>query len=79
VSWGALQKRCAAQHPTPAAEEAPPALRFVEVPAVPSAWPVSIPGTEIELQRVDGARLRIHSREPHLPLATLVRTFLETP
>jgi len=40
---------------------------------------VPTPGTEIELQRRDGARLRIHSSEAHLPLAILLRTFLETP
>ena len=29
--------------------------------------------------RADGARLRIHCREPQVPLAALIRTFLETP
>ena len=47
--------------------------------ATPVAWPVPTPGTEIELQRRDGARRRIHSSAAHLPLATLLRTFLETP
>jgi hypothetical protein len=36
-------------------------------------------GTEIELQRPDGTRLRIHTYEQQLSVATLVRTFLETP
>src|SRR5947209_6008346 len=45
----------------------------------PAAWPAPTSRTEIELQRRDGARLRIHSSEAHLPLATLLRTFLETP
>jgi len=77
VSGGELKKRCAAHH---AARSAPTsvALGFVEVTAAP-VWPLPASGTEIELHRADGTRLRIHSHEPHLPLATLVRTFLETP
>ena len=78
VSWGTLKKRCTAHPPAPAAAEPCTTLGFVEV-ATPAAWPVPTPGTEIELQRRDGARLRIHSSEAHLPLATLLRTFLETP
>jgi hypothetical protein len=35
-------------------------------------------GTEIELQRADGSRLRLRSGESTLPLAALVRAFLET-
>ena len=68
VSWGTLKKRCTTQ-PSPAAEPCT-TLGFVEVPT---------PETEIELQRRDGARLRIRSSEAHLPLAALLRTFLETP
>ena len=78
VSWGTLKKRCTAHLPAPAAAEPCTTLGFVEV-ATPTAWPVPTPGTEIELQRRDGARLRIHSYEVHLPLATLLRAFLETP
>jgi hypothetical protein len=78
VSWGTLKKRCTAHPPAPAAAEPCATLGFVEV-APPAAWPVPTPGTEIELQRRDGARLRIHSYEAHLPLATLLQTFLETP
>jgi hypothetical protein len=78
VSWGTLKKRCTVQPSPPAAAEPCTTLGFVEV-ATPTAWPVPTPGTEIELQRRDGARLRIHSSEAHLPLATLLRTFLETP
>jgi hypothetical protein len=50
---------------------------FVEVPSPPD-WPLGTPATEIDLQRADGARLRIHCREPQVPLAALIRTFLET-
>ena len=78
VSWGTLKKRCTVQPSPPAAAEPCTTLGFVEV-ATPTAWPVPTPGTEIEIQRCDGARLRIHSSEAHLPLATLLRTFLETP
>ena len=78
VSWGTLKKRCTSQPSPPAAAEPSTTLGFVEV-ATPAVWPVPTPRTEIELQRRDGARLRIHSSEAHLPLATLLRTFLETP
>jgi hypothetical protein len=78
VSGGELKKRCAAHHaaqsspaPTPAA------LSFVEVPAAP-VWPRPISGVEMELQRPDGTRLRIHTPEPQLPLLAVVRAFLET-
>ena len=78
VSGGTLKKRCTVHPSTAAAEEPSTTLGFVEV-ATPTTWPVPTPGTEIELQRRDGARLRIHSSEAHLPLATLVRAFLEMP
>jgi hypothetical protein len=77
VSWGTLKKRCIA-HPSPPAAEPSTTLGFIEV-ATPAAWPAPTPRTEIELQRRDGARLRIHSYEARLPLVTLMRTFLETP
>ena len=71
-----LQKRYAARHEGPGAEPLPPALDCVEVPAS-SPWPRPAPPTEIELHRADGARLWIRSHEPQLPLAAVVRTFLE--
>jgi hypothetical protein len=76
VSGGELKKRCAAHH---AARSAPvsPALGFVEVTATP-VWPRPTEGTELELHRADGTRLRIYSHEPQPPLVALVRTFLET-
>jgi hypothetical protein len=76
VSGGELKKRCAAHH---AAQPAPAstALRFVEVTATP-VRPTPPAGTEIELHRPDGTRLRIHTYEPQLSMADLVRTFLET-
>jgi hypothetical protein len=77
VSGGELKKRYAAHHAVWSAP-ASTALSFVEVTAIP-VRPTPTAGTEIELQRPDGTRLRIHTYEPQLPLATLVRTFLETP
>ena len=88
-----LHKRCAARHedlgaepgtdgagpPVPAAGGAiPTTVSFVEVPAA-AAWPPPAPTTEIELHRADGARLWIRSQESQLPLAAVVRTFLERP
>jgi hypothetical protein len=49
---------------------------FVEVPRTPEA-PRTRPETEIEMQRADGARLRLRSSEATLPLAAVVRAFLE--
>jgi hypothetical protein len=73
-----LKKRCGAP-PAPGVAATPAtALSFVEVPS-PPAWPPGLPATEIDLQRADGARLRIHCHEPQVPLAALLRTFLETP
>jgi hypothetical protein len=77
VSGGELKKRCAAHHATRSAPTST-ALGFVEVTATP-VWPSPTAGTEIELSRADGTRLRIHSHEPQPPLVALVRTFLETP
>jgi hypothetical protein len=77
VSGGELKKRCAAHHAALAAPvSAPPG--FVDVPAAP-VWSLPPLGIEIALQRPDGARLRIATQEPQLPLAALVRAFLETP
>jgi len=77
VSGGELKKRGAAHHAAPSVPTST-ALGFVEVTATP-VWPSPAVGTEIELSRADGTRLRIHSHEPQPPLVALVRTFLETP
>jgi hypothetical protein len=78
VSGGELKQRCAAHHAALATPVSTATPGFVEVPAAP-VWPLPISGIEIELQRPDGARLRIHAPEPQLPLTALVRAFLETP
>jgi hypothetical protein len=85
LSGQALQQRgvapplAASAPPTraTAAEASRTALNCVEVPA-PAPWPLPTSGTEIERQRIDGARLRIRSHEPQPPIAALGRTFLET-
>jgi len=75
VSGGELKKRCAAHLATRSAPTST-ALDFVDVTATP-VWPPLTAGTEIELSRADGTRLRIHTHEPQPPLVALVRTFLE--
>ena len=77
VSGGELKKRCAAHRATQAAPTST-ALGFVEVTTTP-VWECPTEGTEIELHRADGTRLRIYSHAPQPPLVALVRTFLETP
>jgi hypothetical protein len=77
VSGGELKKRCVAHHAAPSTPATTAALSFVEVPAAP-VWPLPTSGIEIELQRPDGTRLRMHAPEPQLPLLAVVRAFLET-
>ena len=66
------QSLAAAQMPTP--PQTPPG--FVEVPPLPAPNP-GFGSLEVELQRTDGARLRIHSPDASLPLAAIVHSFLE--
>ena len=49
---------------------------FVEVPSA-SAWPPAQAAIEIELDRPDGARLHLRCSESAVPVADLVRAFLE--
>ena len=77
LSTNGLKKHCAATPAMGAAQATPATLGFVEVTAA-AVWPLPTPRTEIELQRADGARLRIQTHELPCPIAALVRTFLET-
>jgi hypothetical protein len=77
LSTNDLKKHCTATPAMCAAQATPAALDFVEVTAA-TVWPLSTPHTAIELQRADGARLRIQAHELPCPIAALVRTFLET-
>lgn len=70
-----LKKRCqthALCAPLPA--EVEPSVNFVEV--IPAAWPPSC-GVQLEMQRPDGSHLYLASQDVGVPLAELVRTFLE--
>src|SRR5215510_3037061 len=71
-----LKKRCTAPPAVMAEQASSPVLGFVDVTPSP-AWPPRTAATEVDLQRADGARLRIQCREPQFPLAVLVRAFLE--
>lgn len=59
---------------------APPA-GFVELPvALPGADPAALATAVVELERPDGARLRLHYGAGQSPrLAELLRAFLEPP
>ena len=79
LSPGELKRRRLAQQAEAATEAIEAAPGFVELTPV---WPVSgasKAGTDVELERPDGARLRIHYRQSQPPLVELVRTFLEQP
>jgi len=78
VSGEELKQRCTAHHAALAPPASTTALGFVEVPAAP-VWPRPTAAIEIELQRPDGARLRIAAPETQLSLLAMVRAFLETP
>jgi hypothetical protein len=77
VSWSDLHKQCVAAHTPTTAQTSPALLHFVEMPIAPTR-PSGPPGTEIEVHRADGTRLRMHARESQFPVVALVRTFLET-
>ncbi len=75
VSPSDLKKHMATPHDARlAAFPTPP--RFVEVPPMP-AWPPATQAMESELKRPDGARLRLRCPESPLPVAALLRAFLE--
>jgi hypothetical protein len=74
VSPSDLKKHMAVPHDSrSAASSTPPP--FVELPPEP-VWPPATQAMEIELERPDGARLRLRCPESSSPTA-LVRAFLE--
>ena len=78
LSMHDLKKHCGATPAMGGAQVTPAALGFVEV-STAAVWPLPALHTEIDLQRADGARLRIQAHELPCPITALVRTFLETP
>ena len=78
LSPGQLKRRRLAQQERVLTEAVEADPNFVELTPV---WPMpgvaSNTGTEVELERPDGARLRIRYRQPQPALADLVRAFLE--
>jgi hypothetical protein len=71
-----LKKHMATPHDSTSAAFPTPRPSFVEVPPAP-AWTPAAPAMEIELERPDGARLRLRCPESPSPVAALVRAFLE--
>jgi len=72
VSPSDLKKHMA----TPRDSRSAPSPRFVEVPPTP-AWPPATQALEVELERPDGARLRLRCPASTSPVTALVRAFLE--
>ena len=70
-----LKKQMAARHATPPAGP-PLAVGFVEVPPV-LARPQATATIQLELSRADGTRLCLHAPAATLPLAAVVRAFVE--
>jgi hypothetical protein len=69
----ALKRHCEALNGGPTPTALPQVPQFVEVAP---AW--RTPATEVEIQRPDGARLRISYREASPALVPLVQTFLDS-
>ena len=72
-----LKKRCLARQGSLVAEAASPHPGFIEVTAHGFGAAAAPSATLIEVERPDGARLRLHYRTAPPPLATLLRAFLE--
>ena len=74
VSPSDLKKHMATQHDSRSVAAATPPL-FVEVP--PPPLPPVTQAMDIELERPDGARLRVRCPESTSPVVALIRAFLE--
>ena len=72
-----LKKRCLARPGMAPAEATPPAPTFVEVTGVALRAERASNGLLIEVERPDGARLRVQATTA-LPLMPVLRAFLET-
>ena len=72
-----LKKRCLARPGMTLAETTPPTPAFVAVTGVAVGAAPASPPLLIEVERPDGARLRVHAA-PSLPVVAVLRVFLET-
>ena len=73
-----LKKRCLARPGLEPAEVTPPIPTFVEVTGMALRAERASNGLLIEVERPDGARLRVQATTA-LPLAPVLRAFLESP
>ena len=73
-----LKKRCLARQASIPAEATPLHPGFIEVTTHGFGAAAAPSITLIEVERPDGARLRLHYRTAPPPLAALLRAFLET-
>jgi hypothetical protein len=72
-----LKKRCLARPGMTSAEPTPRPPAFVEVTGVAFGTASASPPLLIEVERPDGVRLRVYAA-PSLPVAAVLRAFLET-
>ena len=73
-----LKKRCLARLGMTLAETMPPTPAFVELTGVAVGAAPASHALLIEVERPDGARLRVHAA-PSLPLVSVLRAFLDSP
>ena len=73
-----LKKQCLARQGSLVAETTSPHPGFIEVTTHAFGATAAPSATLIEVERPDGARLRLHYRTAPPPLATLLRAFLES-
>jgi len=71
-----LKKQCLARQGALVAEAASPHPGFIEVTPAGFETPAAPQAAVIEVERPDGARLRLHYQDTP-PLATVLRAFLE--
>jgi hypothetical protein len=73
-----LKKQCLARQGSVGTEATSPHLGFIEVTPPSFGTAAAASATLIEVERSDGARLRLHYRTAPPPLATVLRAFLES-
>jgi hypothetical protein len=73
-----LKKRCLARPGMSPVDAGPSPPAFIEVTGVAFGAESASQALLIEVERPDGARLRVHAA-PSLPLGPVLRAFLESP